>query len=56
MHVSMRGVDVILEMVSRNAFSLWVLLSTGCPWIEKVVDALESATSLPGDFSASLVG
>lgn len=56
MHVAVRRIDVILEMMGRNAFSLWVFLSSRSSWIEKVVDALERATSLPGDFTTALVG
>ena len=36
----------MMEVVRRYSFSLRVLLGTGCSWVEKVVDALESSASL----------
>jgi len=38
----------MLEMVCRNPLSLRMLLSSGGPRIEEVVDTLEGTTSLPG--------
>jgi len=54
-HVAVWRINIILEVMSRNAFSLWVFLSSRSSWIEKVVDALECAASLPRDFTASLI-
>ena len=48
-------INIILEMMGRNAFSLWVFLGSRSSWIEKVVHALECTTSLPRNFSASLI-
>jgi len=36
----------MLEVVRRNPLSLWMLLGSGGPGIEEVVDALESTASL----------
>lgn len=56
MHIAVRRIHIVLEMVSRNALSLGMLLSPSSSRIEKVVHALECATTLPRNFSATFVG
>jgi len=34
------------KMMWCNTLSIWVFLSSSCPWIEEIVDALESSVSL----------
>ena len=54
MVISMRL--LILEMMSGDSLTLWVLLSTCCSRVEEVVDALESSSSLTRNLATFLHG
>ena len=41
-----RNYVITLEVVSWDTLSLWMFLSAGCPWIEKVVNRLECSATL----------
>ena len=48
----MRRQDLaVLKVVRRNPLPLWMLLGSGSPGIEEVVDALECSAALPRYFS-----
>ena len=47
---SVRGLDIV-KMMSADSFSLWMFLSTSCSWIEEIIHALKSSSSLPWNFT-----